>query len=208
MMPSKTNWVIGITGSIGSGKSTAVTYLIDLGYPVVDADRIAREIVEPGEETYNKIIRAFGTEVLEETGVIDRKFLGRLIFNDPEKRKILNAITHPAIFRCVQDQIRVHMKNNRIVFADIPLLIESNRMSDFDEVWLIYAPEPMLAQRVMSRDQVKQDEAMARIKAQMSIEQKRTLADTIIQNTKGKQELYSNIDKELSRLKSHLNVDK
>ncbi|MBM7560775.1 dephospho-CoA kinase [Fusibacter tunisiensis] len=208
MMPSKTNWVIGITGSIGSGKSTAVTYLIDLGYPVVDADRIAREIVEPGEETYNKIIRAFGTEVLEETGVIDRKFLGRLIFNDPEKRKILNAITHPAIFRCVQDQIRVHMKNNRIVFADIPLLIESNRMSDFDEVWLIYAPEPMLAQRVMSRDQVTQDEAMARIKAQMSIEQKRRLADTIIQNTKGKQELYSNIDKELSRLKSHLNVDK
>src|SRR5699024_5078503 len=111
--------IIGITGGIATGKSTVTNFLIDKGYKVIDADKIAREVVEKGEIAYDEIVNYFGNNILKKDGSIDRKKLGEIIFNDQNKRTKLNSIVHPQVIKKIKENINLCSKNNNILFVDI-----------------------------------------------------------------------------------------
>ncbi|MBM7096479.1 dephospho-CoA kinase [Bacillus sp. H-16] len=176
--------IIGLTGGIASGKSTVSQMMGDWEIPVVDADVIAREVVEPGHEAYEKIVQAFGRGVLHDDGTLHRKKLGSIIFNDEEKRKKLNSIVHPAV--------RGEMKKQRDdllsaghphVVLDIPLLIESELEYLVDRTLLVYVDAGTQLKRLMARDASSEDEARSRINSQMPLDEKKTRVDAVIDNS-------------------------
>lgn len=178
--------VVGITGGIATGKSTVSKIIKNLGYEVIDADIISREVVEKGKPAYRELIAYFGDVILDEYGNIDRKELGNLIFNNEEKRKKLNSITHPYIMKAIKESI-YNKKEQKIVFVDIPLLIEEiDKLRDydirFDEIWLVYVDEENQIDRLMKRDRIDRTEALNKIRAQMPIEVKKKYATIVIDN--------------------------
>lgn len=175
--------VIGITGSIATGKSTVSNMIKELGFTVVDADIAARVVVEPGQEAYKKIVETFGEEILQPTGEIDRKKLGNIVFNNEEKRLQLNSIVHPAVRKWMNDQKEeAFQRGEQVVFLDIPLLYESKLTHMTDKVIVVYVDEKTQLERLMKRNELSEEEAKARINSQMSIEEKRKLADAVIDN--------------------------
>ncbi|PYZ97240.1 dephospho-CoA kinase [Alteribacter lacisalsi] len=176
--------IIGLTGGIASGKSTVSSMLRDWDIPVVDADLIAREAVEPGQEAYSKIVQAFGEDILFDDKTINRKALGRVIFNDRKKREVLNSIVHPAV--------RAEMKRQRDgwlnqgfkhVVLDIPLLIESELDYLVDKSLLVYVDEKTQMERLMQRDQTGEEDARSRIRSQMPMKDKQAHVDEVVDNT-------------------------
>lgn len=175
--------VIGITGSIATGKSTISKMLRELGYTVVDADIAARVVVEPGEEAYDKIVEHFGKDILCSTGEIDRKKLGDLVFHNENKRLLLNSIVHPAVRRKMNEEKEAAFnRGEKVVFLDIPLLYESNLTYMVDKVLVVYVDEKTQLERLMNRNQLTKQEAEARIHSQLPIEQKKERADAVIDN--------------------------
>lgn len=189
---------IGLTGGIGSGKSTVTQYLKSKDYIVIDADVLAKKVVEPGEKAYFDIVAEFGESILKSDGSINRKQLGDIIFKDEIQRKKLNKIVHPEVRRLMASQFHEFSFHNTLVFADIPLLIESNLMSSFDEVWLVYAPEEICMNRIMKRDNISREEALLRIRAQMPIDEKMAFSDLIIYNSADEGTLHKQIDEALA----------
>ncbi|MFV9511175.1 dephospho-CoA kinase [Tepidibacillus sp. LV47] len=177
--------IVGLTGGIGSGKSTVAKLFIKYGIPIVDVDQIAREVVKPNLEAWQKIIEHFGEEILLPNQEIDRKKLGRIIFQDEKKRKILNDITHPIIIQKTLDQARELEKKHSLVIVDIPLLFESKREELFDQIIVVYVPFAVQLERLMKRDQISKEEAIMKIKSQMDLEEKKKRADLVIYNDKG-----------------------
>jgi len=173
--------LIGITGGIGSGKSEVSKYLISLGYPLIDADLISREVVEPGEIGLMHIVEYFGESILNNDHTLNRRKLGEMIFNNVDSRVRLNEILHPRIEERIEQLIKFYI-NEKFVFIDVPLLFETESKSKYDEVLLVYASEEVCLNRVIKRDGVSRDFALKKIKAQMSIELKRAMADYIITN--------------------------
>jgi dephospho-CoA kinase len=184
---------IGITGGIGSGKSTVTDYITEQGYQVLDADKIARDIVMPDGSALGKLAAAFGEDIVMKDGNLDRKALAEIVFNDEEKRKILNEITHSEI----RDIILAGLENPQSdpVFADVPLLFESGFYKEVDRVWLVTASEKTRIRRVSERDGASAEEVRARIGSQMPEAEKRALADNIINNDGSLEELYAQIDR-------------
>lgn len=175
---------IGLTGSIASGKSTVANMFKALSIPVVDADKIAREVVLPGEDAYVEVVKAFGNEILLADKQIDRKKLGSIIFADEAKRQTLNNIIHPAIRKRMVFLREQHFQNgNECVVLDIPLLFESKLTHFVDKILVVYVTEEVQLKRLMDRDQIKKKEAEQRINAQISIEEKVKLADRFIDNS-------------------------
>lgn len=177
--------IIGLTGGIASGKSTVSGLLAQLGALLIDADQIAREVVLPGSPAWLEIKQTFGDDVIAEDGSLDRKKLGSLVFRDRDLRRKLEAITHPRIRSRMKE--RMYELNEahpeKLIVVDIPLLYESQLQSWFEEVLLVYVPESVQLARLMQRDQLTEAEAAARLQAQMPIEEKRQLADWIINNS-------------------------
>lgn len=175
--------IIGLTGGISSGKSTVAKMFAELGIPVVDADRIAREVVEPGEEAYEKIVVHFGADILNEDRTINRKKLGAIIFNNEEERKVLNSIVHPAVRKKMLEQKERYLQEGyEHVVLDIPLLFESKLTHFVDKTLLVYVDEDVQLARLMARDKLTKEEAQSRIKAQMPLIEKKKLADEVIDN--------------------------
>ena len=175
--------IIGLTGGIASGKSTVSNWLISQGYPVVDADIAARRVVEPGMPALREITEAFGRDILLEDGTLDRKKLGAIIFSDEEKRQTLNAIVHPAVREWMrQETERAFSEGASVVIMDIPLLFESKLTHMVEETVLVYVSMETQLKRLMDRDGYSEADALARIHAQMPIDDKRKLADYIIDN--------------------------
>src|SRR5690554_1386826 len=174
--------IIGLTGGIASGKSTVSNYLAELGAIIIDADKIAYEIMEKGKTAYWQIIEAFGREILAENGEIDRSRLGKIVFNELEKKKILEEITHPQVIREMREKIEEYRAENKVIVLDIPLLFEAGLDSMVDETWVVYVDRGTQLQRLMARDGLSYEEANKRIQAQMSLEKKRVLADFVINN--------------------------
>jgi len=174
--------LIGLTGGIASGKSTVAKMFRKYNIPVIDADLIAREIVEPHTEAWYKIIEHFGEEVLTADQTIDRKKLAELIFQDDERRQVLNEITHPLIISRIilrAEQLSVNFPQ---VIVDIPLLFESKREALFDQIIVVYvSPEEQLS-RLMKRDSVDKELALLRINSQMRLMEKVQKADIVIYN--------------------------
>lgn len=177
-------YVLGLTGSIATGKSTLSQIFKAYGFPIVDADVIAHEIVKPGTKGLANIIANFGPDVLAADGQLDRKKLGQLVFADPKKRALLNRLNgqliRQEIFRQV-DQLKVQAVP--LIILDIPLLYESHYEAHTDGVMIAYVPKNIEVKRLMQRDGIAQTAALQRIDSQMSIEDKRQLADFLIDNT-------------------------
>lgn len=178
--------IIGITGSIATGKSTVISILKKLGYKIIDADKVAHFLMLRGNENYEKLVKFFGNSILGDDLEIDRKKLGDLVFSDKSKLDLLNKLTHPTIFNTIYKEIK--SDNEKIVFVELPLLFEllntGNLGIEIDEKWLVYVNEDTQIQRLMNRNSFTFEEAFDRVKSQMNIEEKRKLADFIIENNK------------------------
>ena len=175
--------IIGLTGGIASGKSTASSILRKFGATIIDADVLARKVVEKGEPTLEKIIKTFGRGILKENGTLDRKALGEIVFSDQKKLLKLNEIVHPAVNQLA---LKLFQKENekgkeKIVY-DCPLLIEGDLLSIVDCVWLVYIDEATQISRLMKRDGFTEKQAMERIESQMPLKDKLKLADVVIEN--------------------------
>lgn len=175
--------VIGLTGGIASGKSTVAKMLAALNIPVIDADVIAREVVEPGETSYQQVVEVFGEGILKEDGSINRPKLGSIIFSDEEKREQLNQIVHPAVRKRMLEKKEAYIQQGeKCIVLDIPLLFESKLTSLADRTLVVFADEETQLKRLMERNQLSEQEAMNRIQSQMSLKKKVKLADEIIDN--------------------------
>jgi len=175
--------VIGLTGGIASGKSTVSKMFQGFHIQVIDADIIAREVVEPGKEAYNEIVKAFGKEVLEENGELNRPKLGSIVFHNEEKRLLLNNIVHPAVRKEMNAQKdRYIRENTQAVVLDIPLLFESKLTSLVDQILLVYVDNETQITRLMERNLFTEEEAKARIASQMPLQEKIAFADKVINN--------------------------
>lgn len=177
--------VIGLTGGIATGKSTVSAILENAGAVIIDADRIARRVVKKNLPAYRQIVAQFGESVLLPDGEINRTALGNLIFNDSRKKQLLNSIVHPHVRRETDRQLRHIAKNNpnALVILDIPLLLEAGMRKDLSEVIVVYAPEHIQIRRLMERDHISQEDALTRIRSQMPIEEKKSFATMVIDNS-------------------------
>lgn len=186
---------IGLTGGIASGKSTVLTYFKDKGIPYIDADIVAREVVETGTEGLEAIVDAFGSNVLHDDGTLNREALGAIVFHNEEKRQLLNGCLKTHIRNRIME-LTGHYELNRtaVLIYDIPLLIEGEWYTMMDEVWLVYINEPTQIERLMSRNGFSKEDALARIKSQMRLDDKRSFADVIIDNSGTPQALTAQLD--------------
>lgn len=175
---------IGLTGGIASGKSSVSRILAQLGAFIIDADQIAREIVVPGQAAWQEIVDHFGQNALQPDGSLNRRWLGGLVFRDEDQRKCLEAITHPAIRRKVEQQLAVARERGfSVAVLDVPLLLETDWGKMVDEVWVVYVDRQTQLRRLILRDGLTEEEALARIASQLSLEEKRKLADLVIDNS-------------------------
>jgi len=174
------NVYLGLSGGIGSGKSTVAKILTDLGAVVIDADVIAREVLEPGQIGYENTILTFGESVLSESGSIDRKKLAELVFQNPEQLAKLEAIIHPAVIDRVT-QIRESLPETSIVVYDTPLMFEKQLQSQFDKVLIVSADTELRRSRLLDRG-LELNDINARMGNQATDEQRESIADFVIQN--------------------------
>jgi dephospho-CoA kinase len=173
--------LIGLTGGIGSGKSAVATRLAELGAIVIDADAIAREVVEPGTDGLVQVVAEFGPDVLTATGELDRAALGRLVFADPQRRQALERIIHPRV-RARSAEIVSTAPDDAVVVNDIPLLVETGQAKNFPLVIVVLAAEDVRVARLVRDRGMTEDDARARIAAQATDEQRREVADIVIVN--------------------------
>jgi len=176
------SFILGITGSIATGKSTVVNIFRQYGFPVVDADIIAREVVKPNTAGLKKVVETFGSSVLCSDGSLNRKQLGQIIFNDTKKRQTLNALLAPFLQEAIIEQIKRASNAASLVIADIPLLYEAGYDKYMDQVAVVYIPEDLQVQRLMKRDRITEKEAQKKVASQLSIEEKKKRADIIFDN--------------------------
>ncbi|CEF18562.1 dephospho-CoA kinase [Staphylococcus xylosus] len=186
--------VIGLTGGIASGKSTVSELLTAHGFKVVDADIASRQAVEKGTEGLARVKEVFGDEALDEDGNMNRSYVGEVIFNQPEKRLVLNEIVHPIVRDIMEKEKEEYLEQGYNVIMDIPLLFENDLQETVDEVWLVYTSESIQIDRLMERNDLSMEEAKARVYSQISIDKKRRMADHVIDNRDTKLELKQNLE--------------
>ncbi|KZE48817.1 dephospho-CoA kinase [Brevibacillus parabrevis] len=197
--------ILGLTGGIATGKSTVTGMLRERGIPVIDADQIAREVVEPGKPAYEAIVRHFGRDILLEDGQIDRKGLGEIVFSDESERQKLNAIVHPEVRRVMREEAEAAEANGAdIVFMDIPLLFESKLQHMVEKIVVVYAPCDMQLARMMERDELEEEQAQKRLRAQFPIDQKKLEADFLIDNSFSREETERQVEALLAEIRAEL----
>ena len=175
--------VVGLTGNIGSGKSTVAQLLSERGATIIDADVLARRAVEYGTPAYEQIVRRWGTSIIGLDQQLDRAALRRTVFSDPDQLEELNGIVHPEVERLRQRLLDdARQRGDRLVVCDIPLLFEKHMAPRFDRIILVDAPRPIRLERLVRDRGLKETEAMDMIAAQMPAELKRAGADFIIEN--------------------------
>lgn len=196
--------IVGLTGGIACGKSTVANMFRELGCPIVDADQVAREVVEPGTIGLKRLLERFGEDVLRDDGTLDRKELGKIVFHNKKALAELNAILHPLISERMNEKKEEALKlNPPFVIMDIPLLYELNREGLVEVILVVYVPAAVQLERLIQRDQFTMEEANLRIASQMDIEEKKKRADYVIDNLgtlestrKQVEEIYSILCKE------------
>jgi dephospho-CoA kinase len=175
---------IGLTGGIGSGKSTAAKILAELGAPAIDADKVGHEIYQPGTPAYRELIEAFGEGILASDRTIDRRRLGPIVFGDPAALKRLNAIVHPKMFTRMGELVAEMRRAGemRPIVIEAAILIEANWQPLFDEIWLVTAARERVIERVERDRGLKPAQTEARIRAQLSDDERRKYATSVIRN--------------------------
>jgi dephospho-CoA kinase len=195
--------LIGLTGGIASGKSTVARILERLGAAVINADVLAREVVEPGTQAWKEIVQAFGNEVLQPDQTLDRQKLRVLIFNQPEARKKLESIIHPRVRALAEERIREHgAAGYAVVVYEVPLLFEGKLHEWLRPVILVACNLDTQRQRLQQRDRLGAAEAQKHIDAQMSLEEKRRLADYVIENNGSLDDLERQVQRILEKIKA------
>lgn len=187
------SFILGLTGGIASGKSTVVDFFKDEGFPIVDGDLIARKVVEPGMPALAAIVKVFGEGILQDDRSLDRKALGRVIFDDPAKRQLLDQTLDPYLRAAIQKEIMEKSATADLVIADIPLLYEADYVEQMDEIAVVYLPYEIQLERLKIRDQLSEADAVKRIASQLSLEEKRVLADVIFDNQGSKAETKAQV---------------
>jgi dephospho-CoA kinase len=183
--------IVGLSGGIASGKSSVTELLAELGALVIDADAIVHELQAPGSPVLAELAEAFGAEIIDATGALDRAALGSIVFRDAEARARLGSIIHPRVGAEMARRVASAREAGAdLIVLDIPLLFEGRKAEtgsaaqlDFDTTVLVYAPEAVQIERQMKRDGCDRGEALRRIRAQLPIEEKKRMADTVIDNS-------------------------
>ncbi len=196
-------FIVGLTGGIASGKSLVARVFKDLGAHVVDADRIVHELLEPEQQACREVLDHFGKDILLPNGGIDRRKLGEIIFNDPEKRAWLNSCLHPKVFDVYTSQVR-HLQSRQpdtIVILDAALLIETGYHRKMDRIVVVYAEREQQIKRLSLRDKFTREQALVRITSQMPLDEKRAYADYVIDNTGNREDTEIQARKVFRKLK-------
>jgi len=195
--------IVGLTGGIGSGKSTVARMLKDEGAHVIDFDYLARRVVEPDKPAWRDIVDYFGPEILSSDGTVNRSALAKIVFSDDKRRKVLEGFTHPRIFEEKDALIRAIKEKDpcSIAIVDVPLLFELDLRDMFDKVILAYVPRAMQIRRVLKKGALGREEVEKRLNAQIPIEEKRSLSDYVIHNEGSLKDTRDQVRKIIRELK-------
>lgn len=197
--------IIGLTGGIGSGKSTVARLLAELGAVIIDADELGHEVFHPGTEAWREIVATFGQQVLSSNDEIDRAKLGKIVFNNPEALARLNQIMHPRIYEMAKGKIEEYQRRDvGVVVLEAPLLIEAKWRPLVDEVWVTTAPETEILERLKKQRGLTPKEIQARIRSQLPVEERLKRSDVVINNESGIDELKSRVTDLWTRLTSNV----
>ncbi len=173
--------VIGLTGGIGTGKSTVAQFLAELGAVIIDADKVGHEALQPGGEVWRKVVGAFGQRIVTPEGHINRQTLGSIVFANSEARERLNRIMHPAMYQMVAAQLDQYRRQGvGVAVLEAPVLLEAGWVPLVDEVWVTVAPEATVLKRLRKRTGLSQDESLARIHSQLRPEERAKHANVVI----------------------------
>lgn len=183
-MKKKQQHIAALTGGIASGKSTVAHMFVELGAYLIDADIVARQVVEPEQPAWQEVVECFGRKILLEDRQLDRKKLGTIIFHHPEKRATLNQIIHPRVIKKIDRETQDIQKTqpNQVIVVDVPLLIETAMHTAYSTVIVVYVPEEVQVHRLMERDHLSLSEAQTRIDTQMPLSEKVKYATHVIRN--------------------------
>lgn len=195
---------IALTGGIASGKSTIANRLRELGAEILDADAFAREAVRPGTPGLARLVERYGDDLLLEDGTLDRPKLAAIIFGDEQEREAVNGILHPEIRRLTAERLEAIRADDpeAIVVHDIPLLVEARHNYDYDEIWVAEAPAEVRIQRLVESRDMPEDEARARVEAQAGDDERRALADVLIDTTGTIEETLARVEEEFARVQA------
>ena len=197
--------IVGLTGGISSGKSTVSSYLKQLKIPVIDADEVARKVVEPNSQGAIEIRKTFGSDVFEEDGSLNRQRLGALIFSNAENRQKLDDLLQPLIKITILNEIEEYrQKGENMIVLDLPLLFEKQYEELCEEIIVVYVPRKLQLERLMKRNQYTKQEALSRIDSQLSIEEKRKRATVLFDNQGTIQQLYHQVEQWLVETKNDI----
>jgi len=191
---------IGITGGIGSGKTTVSHYLLDNGYFVIDADKVARELVEKGTPVLQELVGTFGGQILTEDGELDRRALAEIAFSNPSQKKQLDQVMHHRILEKIELMME-NLPSAEVVFVDAALIFEAGWNQYFDQVWLVDASEEIRRERIRMRDDLTRVQILERMNAQLNSYERRQRADRVLWNEGSKEELYEQVERLLNNLK-------
>lgn len=196
--------IIGLTGNIASGKTEVAKIFKELGAKIIDADKIAREVVDPGEVAWQDIVEEFGSDILNPDGSIDRKKLGQIVFSDDTKREQLNRITHPRISTKIRDLIKDYKRENvKIIIIEAALIVEKGGLLYLiDELIVVSTDAETQIERIMKRDGLRRDEALSRMESQMPVSEKAKHATFVIDNSGSLAETRKQVEEVWKKLNS------
>ena len=192
--------IIGLTGGIASGKSTVTSYLREKGYAVIDADRVVHDLQAQGGELYQALVEHFGTEILLDTGDLNRPALAERIFSSQNEIAWSNQVQGEMIRKALARERDRLAETEDLFFMDIPLLIEQGYLDWFDQVWLVYVTEDTQLERLMERNALTEVQARDRLATQMPLDEKKAFVDLVIDNNSKRDHLYQQIDRVLEQI--------
>ncbi len=201
MKQSNSSIVLGVTGGIGSGKSTVSHILQEMGAVVIDADKISRDVVMPGEKALEELTEVFGEDILDAWGQLQRKKLAHMVFNDNEKLQKLNGILHKYVAQRINDNVKEQqLKKTQIIVIDAPIPIKTGFLDLCHRVWTITADRELRIRRIMERNGMSYDEAVSRINSQLDEQEYIKIADTVIYNNDDYSLLKEDVKSQLTGL--------
>jgi dephospho-CoA kinase len=193
--------VIGLTGGIGSGKSTVAGYLAGLGAAVIDLDKVGHGVIRSGSQVFRQVVSEFGEGLLNADGEIDRTRLGDIVFKNPQALARLNRIVHPAIDKVVTDRVEAYRRQGKkVVVLEAAAILEAGRAAQANEIWVTVAPEAAVLQRLRARSGYSEEESNARLRSQLSSEERIKHADVVIDNDGTLDELKTRVEHEWDKL--------
>ena len=194
--------VIGLTGGMGSGKSTVSQLLAEFGAVVIDADKVGHEAYQHGTKTWQELVAAFGEQIVAADGSIDRKKLGVIVFGSPEQLARLNRIVHPRMFEMMQERIQQYRQQSvKVVVLDAAILFEANWTPLVEEVWVVVASEAAVVARARARTGLPEEQIRSRLRSQMPVEDKIKRADVVIRNEGTVEDLRKQVEGLWARIK-------